>query len=155
MAVISLFSVQDSLCMGSGLWQPCHICKKSSAMAILCKYPSTASIIIPWLFPIFVVFNNGLLPAHMQLLAQENLHTMTFGRFVMDLLLDNLKPTSSLRRKSWPLVRLHVVWEKIYRKLCWRDQLTLIALCLVLAASQWDAALAIHHKSPSGQCDNH
>ena len=110
MAAIFLFWARDPFRVACRLSLLYHRSNKSRTLAILCNFLSSASFFIHELFSVFVVSNDGSLPATMPLLARANYVTMTISRMVVPVVLNASSLRNFAQGKNWTPHQHHLVW---------------------------------------------
>ena len=95
MVVICMFWTWDSFCVAHMFWLPCHISKMSSALAILCNFLCSATLLISKWLSVLVTSNAGSSPASNPLWARATYLTTTSSRRVSPVVFDYLQPITS------------------------------------------------------------
>jgi len=99
-AVICFLWARDSFCVAHGFWLPCYISRKSWILAILWSFHSFTSRFISKSFSVPVVFNAGLSPASIPLLARLNSLTATLLWRVLPVIIECLQLIMSCPREK-------------------------------------------------------
>ena len=99
-AVICLFRAQDSFWVACRFWLPCHISNKSWALAILCKFLSSASLYISGSGSLIVGSSAESSPPKIPIWARAHCLPITFSQRLLPSLLDCLQSISSCHREQ-------------------------------------------------------
>jgi len=108
--VICLFWARDSVWVARRFWLPCHISKTSWTLAILRNFLSSATFFIFESFSVFVVSNDGPMPAKIPLFAPANCLATILSWRVPPVVFDCLQLITSRPREYWPPLWHHLVW---------------------------------------------